>query len=109
MIARAGGLDQGNIILNLADVAKNLPPEQALYLAGSAINSMLDAGGNPDPKLGAQAMREAVDLWRSGEASSLADSDGLHAQTLYALAQSRKLMALQIALEQRYGLSSGGL
>jgi hypothetical protein len=109
MIARAGGLDQGNIILNLADVAKNLPPGQALYLAGSAINSIVGADGHPDPKLGAQAMREAVDLWRSGEASALADGDGLHAQTLYALAQSRKLTALQIALKQRYGLSSGDL
>jgi len=106
MIARAGGLDQGNIILNLADVAQNLPPGQALYLAGSAINSILDADGNPDPKLGAQAMREAVDLWRSGEASELAASPGLHARALYALAQSRKLTALQAALNQRYGLSS---
>ena len=109
MIARAGGLDQGNIILNLADVAKNLPPGQALYLAGSAINSILGADGHPAPKLGAQAMREAVDLWRSGEASALAASDGLHAQALYALAQSRKLTALQIALKQRYGLSSAGI
>jgi ribulose 1,5-bisphosphate carboxylase large subunit-like protein len=109
MIARAGGLDQGNIIVNLADVAKNLPPGQALYLAGSAINSILDDNGHPDPKLGAKAMREALDLWRSGEASALADSDGLHAQTLYALAQSRKLTALQAALKQRYGLCSAGL
>jgi ribulose 1,5-bisphosphate carboxylase large subunit-like protein len=105
MIARAGGLDQGNIILNLADVAKNLPPGQALYLAGSAINSLVDANGHPDAKLGAQAMREAVDLWRSGEASALMESPGGHAQALYALAQSRKLTALETALQQRYGLS----
>jgi ribulose 1,5-bisphosphate carboxylase large subunit-like protein len=105
MIARAGGLDQGNIILNLADVAKNLPKGQALYLAGSAINSIMDANGHPDAKLGAQAMREAVELWRSGEAAGLPDHPAGHAQALYALAKSRKLAALQTALEQRYGLS----
>jgi len=105
MIARAGGLDQGNIILNLADVAKTLPPGQALYLAGSAINSILDADGHPDAKLGAQAMREAVDLWRSGEAPALAESPGGHAQTLYGVAQSKRLTALKTALKQRYGLS----
>jgi ribulose 1,5-bisphosphate carboxylase large subunit-like protein len=105
MIARAGGLDQGNIILNLADVAKTLPPGQALYLAGSAINSILDANGHPDAKLGAQAMREAVDVWRSGEGSSLTDRPGGHAQVLYGLAQSLDLTALKTALKQRYGLS----
>lgn len=105
MIARAGGLDQGNIILNLADVAKTLPPGQALYLAGSAINSILDANGHPDAKLGAQAMREAVGLWRSGEVSALAESPVRHARALYSLAQSRKLTALETALKQRYGLS----
>jgi ribulose 1,5-bisphosphate carboxylase large subunit-like protein len=105
MIARAGGLDQGNIILNLADVAKNLPKGQALYLAGSAINSITDASGHPDSKLGAQAMREAVEVWRSGDAAAFMDNPGGHAQALYALAQSRKLTALQTALQQRYGLS----
>ncbi|MGA2986828.1 MAG: hypothetical protein ABSG32_23755 [Terriglobia bacterium] len=105
MIARAGGLDQGNIILNLADVAKNLPPGQALYLAGSAINSILDARGHPDAKLGAQAMREAVDLWRSGEGSGLIGSPAEHAQALYGLARSRRLTALEAALKQRYHLS----
>ena len=104
MIARAGGLDQGNIILNLADVGKTLPPGQALYLAGSAINSILDSNGHPDAKLGAQAMREAVYLWRSGEALALDERSAGHAQALYRLAQSRNLKALATALEQRYGL-----
>jgi len=105
MIARAGGLDQGNIILNLEDVAKNLPKGQALYLAGSAINSITDANGHPDSKLGAQAMREAVEVWRSGEAAEFTANPATHAQSLYALAQRKNLTALQTALKQRYGLS----
>jgi ribulose 1,5-bisphosphate carboxylase large subunit-like protein len=105
MIARAGGLDQGNIILNLEDVAKTLPAGQALYLAGSAINSILDADGHPDAKLGAQAMREAVNVWQSGEAVSLGQSPDGHARALYALAQSRHLTALSTALTQRYHLA----
>jgi ribulose-bisphosphate carboxylase large chain len=105
MIARAGGLDQGNIILNLDDVAKNLPKGQALYLAGSAINSITDKNGHSDPKLGAQAMREAVEVYRSGEAAAFTANAATHAQSLYALAKSKKLTALQIALQQRYGLN----
>jgi hypothetical protein len=105
MIARAGGLDQGNIILNLEDVAKNLPKGQALYLAGSAINSLTGPDGRPDSKLGAQAMREAVEIWRSGEAAEFTANPADHAKSLYALAKSKKLTALQTALQQRYGLS----
>ena len=40
MIARAGGLDQGNIILNLADAERRGLSESILFLAGSAINSI---------------------------------------------------------------------
>ena len=102
MIARAGGLDQGNIILNLVDVAKNLPQGQALYLAGSAINSIMDANGHP----GRQARRAS----HAGSGGSVAlgrsrQLDGRSARTrpgIYALAKVRKLAALQTALEQRY-------
>jgi len=86
-------------------VAKNLPQGQALYLAGSAINSITDSSGHPDAKLGAKAMREAVEVWRSGEAAGFTANPAGHAQALYALAQSKKLTALQTALKQRYGLS----
>lgn len=85
-------------------MAKNLPAGQALYLAGSAINSITDASGHPDAKLGAQAMREAVEVWRSGEAAAFTDKPEGHAQALYALAKAKKLNALQTALQQRYGL-----
>ena len=104
MIARAGGLDQGNIILNLADVAESLPKGQALYLAGSAINSVQDASGQPDAKLGAQAMREAVNLWRRGQAPVDVRDPAGHVRALYDLARANRLAALTTALEQRYGL-----
>src|SRR5262249_48323599 len=40
MIARAGGLDQGNICMNLADAEARGISENILFLAGSAINSI---------------------------------------------------------------------
>ena len=56
MIARAGGLDQGNIILNLADAERRGLAANVLFLAGSAINSVKNARGRPDPRLGTEAM-----------------------------------------------------
>jgi ribulose-bisphosphate carboxylase large chain len=104
MIARAGGLDQGNIILNLKDVAAHLPKGQALYLAGSAINSIAGTNGHADPKLGAEAMRQALDLWRSGEAPADGDAQE-HVRALHSIASSKGMAALTTALEQRYRLS----
>ncbi len=104
MIARAGGLDQGNIILNLLDASKHLPKGQVLYLAGSAINSLVGCNGQPDPTLGAQAMREAVALWQSGEAPADIKEPLGHVRAIYELAQAKGLNALRQALEQRYTL-----
>lgn len=100
MIARAGGLDQGNIILNLADAERRGLAANVLFLAGSAINSIKNAAGKPDPKLGSEAMLQALEVHRSGE---LADTsvDG-HLAALAALARGRKLTALVEALRQRY-------
>ena len=67
MIARAGGLDQGNIILNLADAERRGLAANILFLAGSAINSIKNAQGRPDPRLGAEAMLQALEVHRSGE------------------------------------------
>src|SRR5205823_11585177 len=67
MIVRAGALDQGNIGLNLADAEKRGLTSHILFLAGSAINSIKDRRGRPSPKLGAEAMLEALDVHRSGE------------------------------------------
>jgi len=100
MIARAGGLDQGNIILNLADAEQRGLSEHILFLAGSAINSIKNAAGKPDPKLGAEAMQQALEVHRSGElAGGPAES---HLAALASLAEQKKLKALREALRQRY-------
>ena len=100
MIARAGGLDQGNIILNLIDAAQRGLGEKMLFLAGSAINSIKDPKGKPDPKLGAEAMQQALEIHRSGELASV--SIEKHLQTLIRLAERNKFKALREALRQRY-------
>jgi hypothetical protein len=100
MIARAGGLDQGNIILNLADAEQRGLSESILFLAGSAINSITNASGKPDPRLGAEAMQQALEVHRSGELRGVAL--GEHLAGLIALAERRKLKALREALRQRY-------
>ena len=38
-----------------------------LFLAGSAINSIKNERGQYDPKLGAEAMTQALEVHRSGE------------------------------------------
>jgi ribulose 1,5-bisphosphate carboxylase large subunit-like protein len=105
MIARAGGLDQGNIIPNLIDAQQRGLAPSILFLAGSAINSIKGPTGKPDPKLGAEAMLQALEVHRSGE---LRDTPiEKHTAALAALAQRRRLGALSEALAQRYpGLRS---
>jgi ribulose 1,5-bisphosphate carboxylase large subunit-like protein len=104
MIVRAGSLDQGNIILNLADAERRGITEKVLFLAGSAINSIKNAKGRPDPTLGALAMTQALDLHRSGELRDVPVKK--HLTALAALARAKKLKALLEALRQRYpGLS----
>ncbi len=100
MIARAGGLDQGNIILNLQDVEQRGLSEHVLFLSGSAINSVKNAAGKPDPKLGAEAMQQALEIHRGGELREVAAKEHLGALT--ALADRRRLKALREALRQRY-------
>jgi hypothetical protein len=100
MIARAGGLDQGNLLPNLQDAERRGLAESILFLAGSAINSIKGAGGKPDPQLGAAAMLEALDVHRSGELSDAPLDEHLFA--LAAVAQRRGLTALAEALRQRY-------
>ena len=102
MIARAGGLDQGNIILNLIDASAHLPKGQVLYLAGSAINSLIGTDGKVDVMLGVQAMREALALWQAGEAPMDIEDPLGHVRALYGTAQEKGLKALTSAIEQRY-------
>jgi ribulose-bisphosphate carboxylase large chain len=100
MIARAGGLDQGNIGINLADAEKRGLAESILFLAGSAINSIKNASGKTDPKLGAEAMMQALEVHRSGELRGVAMAE--HLPALVALADRKQLKALREALRQRY-------
>ena len=100
MIARAGGLDQGNIIPNLIDADRRGLTESVLFLAGSAINSIKNSAGRPDPQLGAEAMRQALELHRSENFTDV-PVDRFPA-LLADLARSRNLRALGEALRQRY-------
>ena len=99
-IVRAGALDQGNIGLNLADAERRGTTGGVMFLAGSAINSIKDAGGKPNPKLGAEAMQQAIEVHRGGELRDV--PAGEHTRRLAALAEARKLTALREALRQRY-------
>jgi hypothetical protein len=100
MIVRAGGLDQGNIILNLMDAERRGQIANVLFLAGSAINSVKNAAGRPDPKLGAEAMLQALELHRSGELAGASADE--HLPALVAAARGKRLTALLEALRQRY-------
>jgi ribulose-bisphosphate carboxylase large chain len=100
MIARAGGLDQGNIILNLADAENRGLASNILFLAGSAINSIKDHQGRASPRLGAEAMLQALEVHRSGELAGVALD--LHLSALMNVARRRNLSALRDALCQRY-------
>lgn len=100
MIARAGGLDQGNIILNLADAEQRGLSGHILFLAGSAINSIKNRAGKPDPKLGAEAMQQALEVHRGGELGGASTAE--HLAALTALTERKGLTALREALRQRY-------
>ena len=100
MIARAGGLDQGNVILNLVDAEQRGLTETILLLAGSAINSIKNADGVPDPGLGAEAMMQALEVHRPGDVGETTMND--HLAALWSVARQRGLTALAEALKQRY-------
>ena len=106
MIARAGALDQGNIGLNLADAEKRGLSANILLLAGSAINSIKNSQGKADPKIGAEAMRQAIDVHNSGEMAGIAMDE--HLEILMSIAVRRNLKELQESLRQRYAEFGGG-
>jgi ribulose 1,5-bisphosphate carboxylase large subunit-like protein len=99
-IVRAGALDQGNIGLNLADAERRGIADGVMFLAGSAINSIKDSAGKPNPRLGAEAMAQAIEVHRSGELKDVPAEE--HARALARLATERHLNALREALRQRY-------
>ncbi len=100
MIVRAGALDQGNIGLNLADTERRGITEKVLFLAGSAINSIKNSQGRPGPKLGTEAMLQALAVHRAGDLSGVSPEE--HLSALVGLAERQKLKALRTALRQRY-------
>jgi hypothetical protein len=100
MIARAGGLDQGNIIMNLQDAERRGLTAEILLLAGSAINSIRNPAGKTDSRYGATAMQQALDIHQSGDLAET--SRGHQLRTLFEIARSRQLTELRDALLQRY-------
>lgn len=100
MIARAGALDQGNLILNLRDTERRGIVQDVLFLAGSAINSIKDEQGKTVPGLGLEAMAQVLDIHRSGELRDVPVDE--HLAALAALAARKNLKALSTALRQRY-------
>jgi ribulose 1,5-bisphosphate carboxylase large subunit-like protein len=100
MIVRAGGLDQGNIIPNLVDAERRGLASNILFLAGSAINSIKNSKGQVEPRLGAEAMLQALEVHRSGELADVSLDE--HVAVLAGLARRRRLSALEQALRQRY-------
>jgi ribulose-bisphosphate carboxylase large chain len=100
MITRAGALDQGNLILNLQDVESKGIARNVLFLAGSAINSIKGKDGRADPRIGLEAMAQAIEVHRSGELRDIPMEE--HLPALAALAERKNLVALREALRQRY-------
>src|SRR5262249_53900277 len=101
-LVRAGGLDQGNIGLNLADAEKRGLLDSVLFLAGSAINSIKNANGKSDAALGTESLTQAIEVHQSRELAGVAPEEYLRA--LVARAERKRLGALREALRQRYPL-----
>ena len=101
MIARAGGLDQGNIIDNLIDVTKGAGVDNYLFLAGSAINGIKNSDGIPDPEIGTTAMKQALDIFQQ---NIFADASHTNPQSLKDYADKQGYCELSVALSQRYGI-----
>jgi ribulose 1,5-bisphosphate carboxylase large subunit-like protein len=100
MITRAGALDQGNLILNLEELETRGIAANVMFLAGSAINSIKDSQGRYNPKLGLEAMMQAIEVHRSGDMRGVAIEE--HLRALKALAERKGMTALSAALRQRY-------
>jgi ribulose 1,5-bisphosphate carboxylase large subunit-like protein len=100
MITRAGALDQGNIILNLQDIEAKGIAQNVLFLAGSAINSIKDRAGRTDPRIGLEAMLQAIAVHRTGALRETPMEE--HLAALAAIAERENCSALREALRQRY-------
>jgi ribulose 1,5-bisphosphate carboxylase large subunit-like protein len=105
MIARAGALDQGNLILNLQDVARKGIARNVLFLAGSAINTIKNSAGKPDPRIGLESLRQAIAVHETGELDGIPIDD--HLDVLIAIARRCGYSELDAALRQRYPAKVG--
>ncbi len=100
MMARAGGLDQGNIIINLKSILdKSLNPENYLFLSGSAINGWKNEMGECDPLGGAKAMEQALCAFYDKDFNK---SEENHIALLVDYAKERGFKELELSLRQRY-------
>ena len=102
MIARAGGLDQGNIGLNLTDAENRGLTSSIMFLAGSAINSIKDKSGKADPRIGSDAMQQAIDIHNSSVMKDTSPDE--YVSVLSRIAEQKHIKALREALRQRYGV-----
>jgi ribulose 1,5-bisphosphate carboxylase large subunit-like protein len=100
MIARAGGLDQGNIILNLQDAERRGLASGILFLAGSAINSIKGPEGKVDPRYAAEGLQQAIEIHRSGVLRDVPARE--HLTALLAIVAEKRYVALADAIRQRY-------
>jgi len=101
MVARAGALDQGNIILNLYNIKKRgYDKNNFLMLAGSAINEWRDEVGKYNPKGGAIAMKQAIKIYE--DYSFYSEPRSTHVERLYSCAKELGYKELVSALKQRY-------
>ncbi|GIW88641.1 MAG: hypothetical protein KatS3mg108_2965 [Isosphaeraceae bacterium] len=100
MIARAGGLDQGNILLNIQDARRRGLTPNILFLAGSAINAVKGPDGQADPRLGLQSLVELLELGQSGALDGVSVEE--HLSALRELARRQGCSALLETLRQRY-------
>jgi len=101
MMARAGGLDQGNIIQNLMDVSQKGSAANYLFLAGSAINGIKNKAGAYDPHIGALAMEQALQVFRKRVYTSPGQ---VTPRALASYASANGMPELADALRQRYRL-----
>jgi hypothetical protein len=86
----------------MVDVERRGIASQVLFLAGSAINSIKDAHGRSEPKIGTEAMHQAIEIHRTGELTHVPPER--HVATLQKIARSRGLKSLETALHQRYSM-----
>ena len=87
-------------ICDLADAERRGISNGVMFLAGSAINSIKDASGKPNPKLGAEGMEQAIEVHRSKALQGVSAEQ--HTRELAELAESKNLKALREAIRQRY-------